>query len=73
MPEIRFEMKADDMAVIDGYCSATGKCRTEVISRILSEWSDNKLREADYIMRVAGRIPMVSESERHLAEAMRKK
>lgn len=30
MPEIRFEAKKHSVAVLDGYCSATGKCRTEL-------------------------------------------
>ena len=36
MPEIRFEAGDQDVAVLDGYCSARGKCRTEVIKQILA-------------------------------------
>jgi hypothetical protein len=73
MAEIRFEIDAEDIAVIDGYCSATGKCRTETIKAILHDWSSRKLNEATLILRVAGVTPTLSESERHLAEAMRNK
>ena len=57
MPEVRFEAPAEDLSVLDGYCSASGKCRTEVILKILREWSDAKLREATLICRVAGINP----------------
>jgi len=63
MCEIRFEMPDDDMAVIDAYCSATGRCRTEVIRDVLSIWAKDKLHEATLIMRVSGRNPMRPESD----------
>ena len=63
MCELRFEMSDDDMAVIDAYCSATGRCRTEVIREILSNWAKDKLHEATLIIRVSGRNPARSESD----------
>lgn len=63
MPEIRFEADHDDVAVLDGYCSATGRSRTDVILGLLRKWSDDKLHEATLIMRVAGRTPVGSESD----------
>lgn len=74
MPEIRFEAATEDVAILDGFCSATGRCRTEVIKEILNQWSAVKLREAETILRVAGssafktgigsgRHPMVSASD----------
>ena len=39
MPEIRFEADAETVAVLDGYCSATGKCRTEFINLLLEQWA----------------------------------
>lgn len=74
MPEIRFEVDAAEVAVLDGYCSATGKCRTEVIKSLLAEFSAAKLREAETILRVAkaasagfhsGVTPTRSESDRN--------
>lgn len=53
MPEIRFEAPIEDVAILDGYCSAAGRCRTEVIKEILAAWSAGKLREAETILRVA--------------------
>lgn len=64
MPEVRFEIPADDLAVLDGYCSATGKARTDVIKHLLVEWSERKLHEATIVLRVAGRNPTGSESSR---------
>ena len=57
MPEIRFEAEAETVAVIDGYCSATGKCRTEFINLLLKQWAKQKLHEASVIMRVAAGNP----------------
>ncbi len=57
MPEIRFEAKTETVAVLDGYCSATGKCRTAVINDILEQWATAKLYEATIVCRVAGVNP----------------
>lgn len=64
MPEIRLEVPDSDVAVLDGYCSATGKHRTEIIRSLLSEWSKSKLHEATLILRVAGRNPSSSDTSR---------
>lgn len=62
MYELRFEMQADDIAVIDAYCSATGRCRSDVVREILALWAKEKLHEATLILRVAGHTPVRSES-----------
>lgn len=64
MPEIRFDAKAETVAVIDGYCSATGKCRTSFINELLEQWAAEKLHEATVICRVAQINPMEVESSR---------
>ena len=64
MPEIRFEAADQDVAVLDGYCSARGKCRTEVIKQILEEWSNAKLHEATLIVRFAGHLATSPENNR---------
>lgn len=56
-------MDDHDMAVIDAFCSATGRCRTEVVREILGVWTDKKRHEAMLIMRVSGRNPVRSESD----------
>lgn len=64
MPEIRFEADQETVAVIDGFCSANGKCRTGFINDLLKAWAADKLHEASVICRVAGINPMAAESER---------
>ena len=67
MCEILFELPASDVSVLDGYCSATGKSRTDIMRNILKDWSDAKLREATLICRVAGVNPAASEYGRKVA------
>lgn len=62
--EIRFEAPSLDLAVLDGYCNATGKTRTDVLRTLLNEWSRDRLHEATLICRVAGVNPMASEGDR---------
>ena len=64
MPELRLDVTEEDMAVLDGYCSARGKHRSDVIRDLLKQWSSEKLHEATVILRVAGRIPLPAEGER---------
>ncbi len=64
MPEIRFEAKKETIDVLDGYCSATGKCRTAFINDLLENWAKAKLYEATIVCRVAGINPTTSEGGR---------
>ena len=64
MPEVRFEAKESTVAVLDGYCSATGKCRTAFINQLLEDWAMQKLHEASVVCRVAGINPIASETPR---------
>lgn len=64
MPEIRWEATNEEVAVLDGYCSATGKNRTDVIRNLLKDWSKSKLHEASIICRVAGVNPTSPEEGR---------
>ena len=64
MPEVRFEAKESTIAVLDGYCSATGKCRTAFINQLLEDWARKKLHEASVVCRVAGINPIASEAPR---------
>ena len=62
--EVRFEARNETVSVIDGYCQATGKCRTEFINDLLEEWADRKLHEAIIVCRVSGVNPASPESVR---------
>jgi hypothetical protein len=62
--EVRFEMDKDTLAVLDGYCQATGKSRVDVMRSLLADWSEKKRHEAILICRVAGINPGEPESRR---------
>lgn len=62
--ELRVQLPADEVSVLDGYCQGTGQDRTKVIRKILREWSEAKLHEATLILRVAGRNPASPEVNR---------
>lgn len=62
--ELRVELESEEVVILDGYCAGTGKKRTEVIRKILREWSDAKVHEATLVLRFAGRHPVESESYR---------
>lgn len=64
MPEIRFEASTEEVAVLDGYCSATGKDRTKIMKELLRQWSEAKVHEATIVCRVAGINPTRPEGER---------
>ena len=64
MPEVRFEAKAETVAVLGAYCSAAGKCRTAFINDLLESWACKKLHEATLICRVAGVNPTPPEAGR---------
>jgi hypothetical protein len=62
--EIRFELPIEEVSVLDGYCSATGKGRTDVLRYLLKDWSDRRLHEAIAICRTAGVNPSTSDKGR---------
>jgi hypothetical protein len=64
VPEVRFEAKPETLQVLDGYCAATGTCRTAFINQLLEQWAKDKLHEATLVCRVAGINPMLSEPSR---------
>jgi hypothetical protein len=59
--EIRFTVDIGAVAVLDGYCQATGKDRTNVIRELLEKWSAETLHVSTLVCRVAGRNPFASE------------
>ena len=62
--EISFELPAEEVAVLDGYCQARNLKRTAVLRKLLKDWSDEKLHEAVSICRVAGVNPTRPVSDR---------
>lgn len=65
--ELRVELPSEAVAVIDGYCSATGKSRTDVLRDMLAKWSADRLHVATVICRVAGVNPMALDADRNPA------
>jgi hypothetical protein len=63
--EVRVEVPIDELRVLDGYCSGTGKHRTDVIREMLAEWSAKKRHEVIILCRVAGINPFEPESGRN--------
>ena len=59
--ELRVQLPAEEVSVLDGYCAGTGQDRTKVLRQILREWSDAKHHEAIMVVRVAGRNPQAPE------------
>lgn len=55
--ELRVEVDADEVSVLDGYCHAHGQDRTTVLRALLREWSEKQLHVATVICRVARRNP----------------
>jgi len=68
MTELRVNLPEHIVAVLDGYCSATGKCRTEITLEVLGEWAKQKLHESTVICRVAGVNPRALEPVRERPE-----
>ena len=66
--EISFEVSPEEVAVLDGYCSAKNLKRTQVYRKILREWSEEQHRVATVIIRVAGVKPEASEARREIPE-----
>lgn len=62
--ELRLDVPKSDLAILDGYCSASGRSRSEVIRELLSKWSADKAHEATMICRVAGINPSQAEDGR---------
>ena len=62
--EVRFEVEAYELATINAYCTATGKCRTEVIKSILGDWSEKVLHESTVVVKLTKGYPELSDSNR---------
>lgn len=62
--EIRVEVDAVEVCVMDGYCQASGRNRTDVIRELLAKWSAEKLHESTLICRVSGCNPFAPEGDR---------
>lgn len=64
MAELRVELPEFTIAVLDGYCSASGKCRTEQVKQILGDWAQHQHHVASVVLKVAGSNPTIPDRER---------
>lgn len=62
--ELRLDIDAADLAVLDGFVAATGSSRADVIRTLIAEWSERKRHDAILICRVAGINPHEAETRR---------
>jgi hypothetical protein len=62
--DLRIEVPSDALAVVDGYCQATGRHRNDVVAEILAKWSDARLHESMVICRMVRVNPLASDSGR---------
>lgn len=62
--ELRLEVPRADLAILDGYCCATGRSRADVVRELLARWSQDKRHEAIIVCRTAGINPLAPEGDR---------
>lgn len=62
--EIRVEVDADKVGVLDAFCQATGKHRTDIVLDLLERWADDQVHVATMVLRVGKRNPNESEGHR---------
>ena len=62
--EIRYECPASEMVILDGYCQATGKSRSQVLRRLVAEFAAAKVHEATVLCRVARINPLEPDGPR---------
>ena len=63
--ELRLDVPAHEIAVLDGFCSAQSRSRAEVVREILAKWSAARVHEASLICRVAGINPLAPDAARN--------
>ena len=63
--EIRFKTQGERLSILDAYCQATGKCRTEVMVGLLEKWSADQVHVASMVLNVIRRNPSRVESIRN--------
>jgi hypothetical protein len=65
MPEVRIDIDAQELAVMDGYIQATGSNRTKIIGDLVKKWAADKLHESIIVCRMARVNPLERDSDRH--------
>ena len=63
--EIRFKTSGEKLSVLDAYCQATGKHRTDIMVELLEKWSADQVHVSTMVLNVLKRNPSRVESHRH--------
>jgi hypothetical protein len=65
MPEVRIDIDAQELSVMDGYIQASGSNRTKIIGDLVKKWAADKLHESIIVCRMARINPLAQETDRH--------
>jgi hypothetical protein len=65
MPEVRIEIDAQELAVMDGFIQASGSNRTKIIGDLVKRWAADKLHESIIVCRMARVNPLERDTDRH--------
>jgi hypothetical protein len=65
MSEVRIDIDAQELAVMDGYIQATGSNRTKIIGDLVKKWAADKLHESIIVCRMARVNPLEQDTDRH--------
>lgn len=65
MPEVRIDIDAQELAVMDGFIQATGSNRTKIIGDLVKKWAADKLHESIIVCRMARINPLEWDTDRH--------
>jgi hypothetical protein len=65
MPEVRIDIDAQELAVMDGFIQATGSNRTKIIGDLVKKWAADKLHESIVVCRMARINPLERDADRH--------
>ena len=64
MPELRVDVPADELTVLDAYCMATGRARVDLVRDLINKFASEQLHIASVIVRCAGDKPLGADNER---------
>ena len=62
--EVRTDIPSDELLIMDGYCQVTGKSRTDIVRRLIAEWTKEELSKSIVVCRMARINPLAPDSDR---------
>lgn len=67
MPEVRIDIDAEELSILDGYVNTVGSNRTKLIGELVKKWAADKLHESIIVCRMARVNPLAVDTDRHEA------